>query len=59
MLNGGEFTPDKRNTWLTEGLHAEFDTFTPMGNKEMKAAASEATGVIFKTLQSLGVSYEP
>ncbi len=51
----GRMTPDKRNTWLTEGLHAEFDTFTPMGNKEMKAAKGEATGVIFKTY-SLGVS---
>ena len=30
-------TPDKRHTWLTEGLHAEFDTFIPMGSKEMKA----------------------
>ena len=48
-------TPDKRNTWLTEGLHAEFDTFIPMGNKEMKAAQGTATGVIFKTY-SLGVS---
>ena len=46
--------PDKRNTWLTEGLHAEFDTFIPMGNKEMKAAKGAATGVIFKTY-SLGV----
>ena len=27
--------PGKRNTWLTEGLHAEFDTFIPMGKKEM------------------------
>ena len=48
-------TPDKRNTWLTEGLHAEFDTFIPMGNKAMKAAKGTATGVIFKTY-SLGVS---
>ncbi len=48
-------TPDKRNTWLTEGLHTEFDTFIPMGNKEMKAAKGAATGVIFKTY-NLGVS---
>ena len=48
-------TPDKRNTWLTEGLHTEFDTFIPMGNKEMKAAKGTATNVIFKTY-SLGVS---
>ena len=30
-------TPDSRYTWLTEGLHAEFDTFIPMGTKEAKA----------------------
>ncbi|MYA69077.1 helicase [Candidatus Poribacteria bacterium] len=48
-------TPDKRNTWLTEGLHAEFDSFIPMGNKAMKAAKGVATDVIFKTY-SLGVS---
>ena len=46
--------PDGRHTWLTEGLHAEFETFIPMGNKEMKAAKGAATGVIFKTY-SLGV----
>ena len=50
-----QITPDKRNTWLTEGLHTEFDTFIPMGNKEMKAAKGAATDVIFKTY-SLGVS---
>ena len=27
-----QITPDSRYTWLTEGLHAEFDTFIPMGN---------------------------
>ena len=25
--------PDSRQTWLTEGLHAEFETFIPMGNR--------------------------
>ena len=50
-----QITPDKRNTWLTEGLHAEFDSFIPMGNKEMRAAKGAATDVIFKTY-SLGVS---
>ena len=24
--------PDDRHTWLTEGLHAEFDTFITDGN---------------------------
>ena len=50
-----QITPDKRYTWLTEGLHAEFETFIPMGSKEAKANKSEAINVIFKTY-SLGVS---
>ena len=29
--------PDSRQTWLTEGLHPEFDTFIPMGSKEAKS----------------------
>ena len=41
--------PDKRHTWLTEGLHAEFDTFIPMGTKEAKAKKGTVTDVIFKT----------
>ena len=41
--------PNKQHTWLTEGLHAEFDTFLPMGTKESKAIKGEAAGVIFKT----------
>ena len=41
--------PDRRYTWLTEGLHAEFETFIPMGTKEAKAARGEAVDVIFKT----------
>ncbi len=49
-----ELTPDKNHTWLTEGLHAEFDTFVPMGTMEAKAARAEAADVIFKTY-SLGV----
>ena len=47
--------PDARYTWLTEGLHPEFETFTPMGTKEAKAARGEAVGVIFQTY-SLGVN---
>ena len=42
-------TIDPKHTWLTEGLHAEFDTFIPMGTKEAKAAKSEVEDVIFKT----------
>ena len=41
--------PDARRTWLTEGLHAEFDTFVPMGSKEAKAVKGTAVDVIFKT----------
>ncbi len=48
-------TPDKKNTWLTEGLHSEYETFIPLGNKETKARKGESEDVIFKTF-SLGVS---
>ena len=42
-------TIDARHTWLTEGLHAEFETFIPMGTQEAKAMRGEAADVIFKT----------
>ena len=42
-------TVDAKHTWLTEGLHAEFDTFTPIGTKAAKAKKGTATDVIFKT----------
>ena len=45
-------TPDKRYTWLTEGLGAEFETFIPMGSKKAKAAKGKVEGVIFKTFSS-------
>ena len=41
--------PNKQYTWLTEGLHAEFDTFIPIGRKEAKAIKGTAVDVIFKT----------
>ena len=41
--------PDERHTWLTEGLQTEFETFTPMGSKDAKAAKAGAAGVIFRT----------
>ncbi len=47
--------PDARHTWLTEGLHPEFDTFIPMGTKEAKNTKTNPTNVIFKTY-SLGIS---
>ena len=46
--------PDNRRTWLTEGLHAEFDTFIPIGNKEAKNARDGNREVIF-SLYSAGV----
>ena len=50
-----ELTPDKRHTWLTEGLQVDFDTFIPMGNKIAKASEDDVEGTLFKTY-SLGVS---
>ena len=41
--------PDGRHTWLTEGLHPEFDTFIPMGSKATKTEKDKAVNVIFKT----------
>ncbi len=46
--------PDARHTWLTEGLHAEFDTFIPIGSKEAKAGKGDVEGTLFKTY-SFGV----
>ena len=40
--------PDKRYTWITEGLHAEFETFFPLGTKEAKATKGNAVNVLFK-----------
>ena len=48
-----EITPDKKHTWLTEGLHAEYDTFIPIGSKEAKHTRGGET--IFN-LYSLGVA---
>ena len=48
-------TPDRRHTWLTEGLHSEFETFIPMGSREAKTGKGEAVDVIFK-LYSPGVN---
>ena len=46
--------PDARQTWLTEGLHPEFDTFIRMGNKDTKKSASEGEAIF--SLYSLGVA---
>ncbi|WP_216092688.1 type ISP restriction/modification enzyme [Candidatus Marithrix sp. Canyon 246] len=42
-------TPDKKHTWLTEGLHSEFEEFLPLGSKSAKAEKGITEGVIFKT----------
>ncbi|MDM8560073.1 type ISP restriction/modification enzyme, partial [Candidatus Parabeggiatoa sp. HSG14] len=46
--------PDKKHTWLTEGLHSEFDEFLPLGTKEAKKA-KDGDGVVFKTY-GLGIA---
>ena len=47
--------PDTRHTWLTGGLHAEFETFMPIGTQAAKRAKGEVTGAMFHNF-SLGVS---
>ncbi|HID98699.1 MAG TPA: DNA helicase, partial [Thiotrichaceae bacterium] len=37
--------PDKKHTWLTEGLHSEFDEFLPLGSKAAKAEKGITEGV--------------
>ena len=54
-LTWQEIQPDKRHTWFTEGLHAEFENFIPIGTKEAKGVKGPALDVIFKTY-SLGIS---
>jgi predicted helicase len=41
--------PNQQFTWLTEGLHSEFEQFIPLGTKEAKVQKCFAEGVIFKT----------
>ena len=53
-----EIQPNEKHTWLTKGLHDDFDTLIPMGTKEAKkekGTAETTEGVIFKNF-SLGVS---
>ncbi|MDE0021259.1 MAG: N-6 DNA methylase [Candidatus Poribacteria bacterium] len=40
---------DSKHTWLTDGMRAEFETFTPIGTKKAKAAKEETVDAIFKT----------
>ncbi|MCK5717550.1 MAG: N-6 DNA methylase, partial [Thiomargarita sp.] len=48
-LDSKIITPDKKQTWLTEGLHAEFDDYLPLGTKEGKKVKGDVAGVVFKT----------
>ena len=53
-INWQPVQPDARYTWLTEGLHPEFETFIPMGSKTRKAVKDGDKEAIFR-LYSLGV----
>ena len=44
-----QLTPDSRYTWLTEGLHPEFDNFIPMGNKTAKKKEVVGFNTIYHT----------
>ena len=46
---------DTKQTWLTEGLHFEFDSFIAMGSKVAKAEKDAAVDVIFHQFSN-GVS---
>ena len=43
-----ELTPDARHLWLTEGMHAAFATFLPLGTKATKAGRATESEAIFK-----------
>ena len=43
-----ELTPDARHLWLTEGMHAAFATFLPLGTKTTKAGRATESEAIFK-----------
>jgi predicted helicase len=47
-IKWSELIPDKRNTWITEGLSSDFDRFLPIGLKEAKAQKVEAH-TVFKS----------
>ena len=46
-----DLLPDEKHSWLTEGIHPEFDTFLPLGSREVKAARAITTSSLeFKTI---------
>ena len=44
-----QITPDNRYTWMTDGLHAEFDNFIPMGSKTAKKKEVMGLNTIYQT----------
>lgn len=50
-----ELQPDAKHTWLTEGMHAEFESFLPLGTREAKLQIGSDSNTLFK-MYSLGVS---
>jgi len=42
-----EIQPDKKYTWLTDGLESDFDSLIPLGSKETKAKLASNQGAIF------------
>lgn len=45
-----ELHPDKRHTWLTQGMEVSYESFLPMGSKETKADATHPA--IFATFSN-------
>ena len=46
--------PDKRHTWLTGGLHTDFDTFGSYGEQDSKGKSRKRRGSAFQNLQPWG-----
>ncbi len=40
-------TPNRQHTWLTEGLHTEYEAFLPMGRKKAKVRGKDGVDFIF------------
>jgi predicted helicase len=44
-----EIKPDAKHNWLTQGMHDEFEAFTPIGTKEAKASSKPNILTVFET----------
>ena len=51
-----EIQPNTRHTWLTEGLHDDFDDLTPMGTKAAKNRKGQVVNDVIFRKYSLGAS---